>query len=113
MSKLKNWDGEERRKNKLPYNHKNRRKENGSVSGFFVKTNNDERYQFENLVIRFRASYNVWQVLDMKKPSFQQLLFEVTGYSKEMEVFYWAKEYIKELKYNKERKDDEEFNKDR
>ena len=103
--KIKNWDGVDRRKGKKPYFLGDKRKDKSDkVSADFVSTKNDERYQFENLIIIYKARFNVWQVNDMKKPSYQQLLFEVTGYDNGNEAFIWAKEYIKELKYNKEGK---------
>ena len=98
------WDGAERRKGLEPYYMGERRKnELSKVSSEFVPTNNDERYQFESLVLIYRARFNVWQVLDAKKPSYQQLLFEVVGYANQTDAFVWAKDYIKELKYNKEK----------
>jgi hypothetical protein len=97
----KKWDGAERRKGAKPYSEGDRRKNNTSkVNADFVSTKNDERYQFENLVIIYRARFNVWQVLNMRLPSYEQLLFEVVGYAKQVDAFMWAKEYIKELKYN-------------
>ena len=91
----KKWDGKERRKHLEPYYMGDKRKNIDKVNADFVITKNDERYQFENLVIMYRARFNVWQVLDMKLPSYEQLLFEITGYANQMDAFMWAKEYIK------------------
>jgi len=106
--KLEMWDGAERRKGLEPYYMGERRKnELSKVTSNFVPTNNDERYQFESLIIMYRARFNVWQVLDAKKPSYQQLLFEVTGYANLADAFVWAKEYVKDIKYSKDMKEDE------
>ena len=100
----KKWSGVERRKNTEPYSKGDKRKNNTTkVNADFVSIRNDERYQFENLVIYYRARFNVWQVLNMNLPSYEQLLFEVVGYARQVDAFMWAKEYIKELKYNKEK----------
>ena len=105
---MKRWNGIERRKHNEPYYLGDRRKnEDEKVNANFVPTKNDERYQFENLVITYRARFNVWQVEDMKLPTYQRLLFEVAGYANQMDAFMWAKEYVKDIKYNKDRKDKE------
>jgi len=104
--KVEKWDGKERRKGKEPYYLGDRRKDRSEkVHADYVPTNNDERYQFENLIIMYKARFNVWHVMDMKKPSYQQILHEVGGYSNALEALEWAKEYIKEKKYYKESED--------
>lgn len=90
----------------MAYTGKERRKKNDGhfpdrriadkVHSKNVMTKNDERYQFENLIIYYRASYNVWQVLNMKLPSYEQLLHEVQGYGNQADAFVWAKDYVKE-----------------
>ena len=102
----KKWDGIDRRKHTNSYSMGDKRKNNTTkVNADFVLTKNDERYQFENLIIYYRARFNVWQVLDMKLPSYEQLLFEIAGYANQMDAFMWAKDYIKELKYKEEKKE--------
>lgn len=101
----KKWDGVERRKEAKSYSEGDKRKNNTTkVNADFVPTKNDERYQFENLVIYYRARFNVWQVLNMKLSSYEQLLFEVVGYANQMDAFMWAKDYIKELNNNETKK---------
>lgn len=98
------WDGVERRTAKEPYYLGDRRVDKSDrVHAHFVPTNNDERYQFENLVIIYRARFNVWHVMNLSKPTYQQLLFEVAGYANQVDAFMWAKEYVKEEKYNREK----------
>ena len=104
--KKENWNGDERRKGKEPYYLGDRRKDTSEkVNAHFVPSHNDERYQFENLVLLYKARFNVWHVMDLKKPSYEQLLFEVVGYANQLDAFLWAKEHVKELKYNKENGD--------
>ena len=106
MTKKKNeWDGEERRQGKEPYYMGDRRKDMADkIHAHFVPTNNDERYQFENLVIYYHARFNVWQVKDLNKPSYEQILFEVVGYANQVDAFMWAKDFVKKAKYDKENK---------
>jgi hypothetical protein len=102
------WDGEERRKGNEPYYLGDRREDRSErVHADYVPTNNDERYQFEGLVITYRARFNVWHVEDMKKPTFQRLLYEVKGYVNGQDALLWAKEYIKNIKYSKDKKEGE------
>jgi hypothetical protein len=103
--KKKKWNGKERREHTGPYYMGDRRKNGDKVNADFVPTRNDERYQFEGLVIYYRARFNVWQVHDMKKPSFEQILFEVVGYANGMDALTWAKDYARELKYKEEKKE--------
>jgi hypothetical protein len=103
--KSENWDGNERRVSLYNITDEKRRTMD-KVNADYVPTKNDERYQFESLVILYRARFNVWQVMDMKKPSFQQIIFEVVGYANQVDAFMWAKEYVKEIKY-KNKEDDE------
>jgi len=100
------WNGVERRTSLYNATDEKRRSED-KVSANFVSTKNDERYQFEHLVIYYRARFNVWQVVNMNLPSYEQLLFEVAGYANQMDAFMWAKEYIKRKKYGEENKENE------
>ena len=97
------WNGDERRTSLYNVTDEKRRSDD-KVNATFVSTKNDERYQFEHLVIYYRARFNVWQVVNMNLPSYEQLLFEVTGYANQMDAFMWAKEYIKEWKYKQEQR---------
>lgn len=88
---------DERRKKKQKIKHLDRRKAD-KVTATYVLTKGDERYQFEHLVIYYRASFNVWQVLNYKLPSYEQLLYEVVGYANQADAFIWAKDYVKAKK---------------
>lgn len=105
-TKSETWNGKERRTSLYNLTDEKRRTED-KVNADFVMTKNDERYQFEHLVILYRARFNVWQVINLNLPSYQQILFEVTGYANQVDAFMWAKDYIKELKYNRATKERE------
>lgn len=77
--------------------HYDRRKAD-KITATYVLTKSDERYQFEHLVLYYRASFNVWQVMNMNLPSYEQLLHEVTGYANQADAFIWAKDYVKAKK---------------
>jgi hypothetical protein len=105
-TKSETWSGNERRISLYNLTDDKRRTDD-KVNAYYVPTKNDERYQFESLVILYKARFNVWHVLDMRKPSYQQILFEVVGYANQMDAFMWAKEYIKEEKYTQNKKEKE------
>ena len=91
------YNGPERRKKQQPYSGNEKRDEN-KIHSHNVFHRTDERYQFESLVIRYRAQFNIWQVIDYKRPNYDNILFEVIGYSNQADAFLWAKDHIKEIR---------------
>jgi len=81
----------ERRREKL--NHIDEKRVESEKVRLIVALN-DERYQFENLIIYYKARFNVWQVIDTRKHSWEQILFECVGYASSADAFIWAKNYI-------------------
>ena len=105
-SGYREYSGEERRKKAERILHYDRRKSD-KVHSSYVMTKGDERYQFEHLVIYYRATFIVWQVMDYKRPSYDQILFEVVGYSNQGDVLVWTKDYIKAKKEQDEEKEND------
>ena len=94
------YTGPERRQKQQSFKGEDKR--TAKVHSLNVFTRTDERYQFESLVIRYRAQFNVWQVIDYTRPEYDNILFEVVGYAYQADAFLWAKDFIKERRITEE-----------
>lgn len=84
----------DRRKEKLPFTGSEKRKNIDKVHSN-VKLNN-RIYQIEYLTIIYIANFNVWQVIDNKKPTWERIIFEIIGINNDNKAFDFAYKYLKE-----------------
>lgn len=97
------WNGKERRKEQ-----KQVKRDRREHVGFIPESS--EIYQLEQGIrVIFRSDFNVWHVLDSRRPSYKTIIYEVVGMGNKMIAFEFAQLAVKKRKYGLSQEEEERY----